>query len=508
MIGLITLYVFSQRFIPLYAQTINKEKLDRGISDFRMKSRDIRSRFDYRNYNRQSTSPIKWKKLIQVMRENYHHKYFIIFLMTTFMTTLTALHVEIKMMVHLFWVGDDEERLKYCDDIYYSSMTRPSKHPAAFNKLYFCLATVNLLFWYDNLRFLLWYTLTNKDNYTEVSISQVNFAYLMTFRGSIMENVTKMFKVIFLIYKYRSNRERYLKYYEDYDEEHLDHALASMCQMSFRTLVIRNNLMNFTKHYRDFLLYSEVKEEYLFPMDVRPITDGETPDHFCQKPFHRQGIFYLWLGILNVHICFLITMSYLISFGVAYFLIEMSDGNEELNNLRETFSRKVVSAEAWLRSLDYVAMGSIFLAIHQTVYSFAWDSVNLLSRTKRVEHLIGIELKRLRSLRLLSSNSPEDMQLCKFQGDSEAERRVHHLVLLVRLVKYEFVDLKSQHSFLLNLVIVGYSICIPQSVSLMIFSPYWVEKMASLISALANISPVVLILIYASLIERAVSRDL
>ena len=123
--------------------------------------------------------PWKW---FSSSRESWHPSlgditgcvYFMIFY------TVLSLHMTTKSLIYLILVRDNEERLKYCDEIFYPNMARPSKHATFFNRIVFSFGCLNLMLWFHNCFKLMNNSIINSDRYRAFSVSQLNLAYLGT----------------------------------------------------------------------------------------------------------------------------------------------------------------------------------------------------------------------------------------------------------------------------------------------------------------------------------------
>lgn len=438
-----------------------------------------------------------------------------IFITFIVVQSLLILHVEIKVLVHLIWVGGSPERLKWTDEIYYSHFANSSTHPSLYNKMLVSVGTINLIIWFRNLRMLLFRSFENQSRYKGLSTSQLNLAHLASFRGQPIDNSWVLVNCIYDYIKFERQRKEPIDLDADDNMLMQNILIRDDFSTSLNRLVFTHNMIDFTEHHRRlesrwltdrrlarrsvFYLTNELKE----PSSRGP-NGVRYRWHVCQ-PIHRIDPKYFMIAMFCISIASWSSWIFMIFGQIAFFMIEIWFGQLKDSSPIGSALGRCLELNRYIRFVEATSIWAMVWLMFTSVMNFVIDAIYLCCRVNRTTYLVEVELNSLRSrkFRLLRLGLLDTSG--SYLMNEPAERSVMRLILLVRTVLFEMDDLKERYTGLVNLLLVGYSVQTSVCLSLLSQKTANLEKVALVVYIARISSQIIFILIAASVIERSVS---
>lgn len=447
-------------------------------------------------------------KLANLVKSYYRYgNFFIIYLIIlTFMLT----HLWIKITIHMLTIGDNSKRLKFYDSIIYPDLAGATSDPKMLNNLFHTSATLDIIIWYLNLHGLFKRSIMNSNRYEIISISEFNFAFFSKKEFAPLMSPFHVLNGLLGLRRFKKNRKRFNEALIDVDYKLIQQTKSSLSKAHFKDIVFDHNLINFSKIYKEVGIDIEwYDNDKKFKLDSKSLLNK----FYIPKPVHRTNVFSLIFGYSVLMSSTFIQILGMVSYVTGIIIIEINyrlgDKPRTLVNLMVLFDVIVV-----IRLFENFIMAFGVFQIHFLLNLFVWDCLVLVSRITKVVRLANSELKRLINLDIPIDRVKNEhlgvsydlLDLDDYQTfDEKSNQYVQHLMLLIRVVKFEFSDLQKKYSIFINIMISGYCLSLPQSVSLFITDDVAIERVLIGLFTCSVVIPIVFILIFAARVELAVS---
>lgn len=443
-----------------------------------------------------------------------HHMSGDSFIVFVILFTLALIHNNLKIAIHLIWVGYDPKRLQFTHDIYYASLTGSSINPAYWNMIYFSNITLNTVVWFRCLYDLLCESIINETNYKSISISQLNLAYLASFQAEPLSGVRNIARACKyrnqLAHKHRHhidantciNYEKQLKI-SDYWIEHVE----------LKTFIANFNIIDFSESHKH--LWSIYARSKTTPNpDTMTLIEPDPRWHMAE-PRHRMDIGPMLSGIVLIHFILCIQIWGLAMYIILINLMEIYESERNTDDLwiPSRFC-KLLRIRTIIRNVELIINAIATLRLHFIFFLLIWDSLILISRIKKVT---SIAFDKVESIRCLDHPVSWKMKMNKeiyyehkrgnhqFK-ETKHDRQMRYILLMSRVVYCEFNDLKRRHTKFINILLVGYSICLPQCLATLIVENTFVEKNILALFTLGVCLPLIFLLVFSAILELSVSN--
>lgn len=375
------------------------------------------------------------------------------------------IHLFVKSIIHSVVTGEDKEMMAYFDSIYYPHLASISPHPYFFNNLLIAFLVYTLTFRLRSLFKLVRLSIlnSNKDSYGDLSITQLNFSYLSSFKLGLKEwrklwkQLTEHDKMI------RSSRETFIKHLSFNRTIHNESKY--LCE---RDLVFGFNLIDYDECYSKTVLRdSEKRKRSIYPWHISEPIDRMSPCGLRQLII--VAIVATLMAIANITVG-----------TIALILTEVA--NTFPAHVQPTIWECVQALPSHLKDpLNWVRIFELFvIALSQLpqindAIVVSVDIHIIDSRIHKLMRIFKVELEickeKARSLvrqdrrnsgdggdnrsRSPSVASVKQLEPPIKQEDNEIVRnfniRVRHNLKLTRLVYLEFLNLRKNHTGILNL---------------------------------------------------------
>lgn len=476
------------------------------------------------NWFRVLCRPMKIIKLIK----RYHmadNKFIIL----VFLHLAIIFHLTIKALINFFYTGSDEERMKFFDGIYYPHSAGVSTMPASFNYMLlanciYCLAA--------RLRCLIRIikgSIRNRNIYTEISTTQVNYSFLT---------------LIFLNYYQTKTIWRKSLEHKKALERNDKLSLENHIKFEEKTQTYINNLSrNDLLYYYNFIDFDACSKEF---DDIIKL-DNRREDHkqwFCPKPLWRTDLISFHLGmLLNLLAIVLIGGGFLFAcFGVTYMELRSRFREDDEPSLIELFSNYTAHYSEpihILRSIDFLLFIAAQVPHHFDSITIFADTIILIFRIGKLVTLMKMKLVKLFDWNSLSSPSGESFatvrsylkssgsedhdwigaesnynpaknfdqenNIGKLEEKSAFNKKLQNDLSIVRVLFLEFNDLKRCHSGLLNQLVIGHGIMLVVIFTLFLKISTDREFYLLIIAAASSIAGPTAVLVFCALVEKGVS---
>lgn len=429
--------------------------------------------------------------------------------------TLVLFHLFLKTVIYTLIVGDDREKSKYLDSIYYPQIGSASKRNFSFNYLLLFAS-----FWYFfgkliRLSRIINISINNADEYKGIRAGQLNLAYLATFNLTLKEWIS--------LWKHINTHERCVHSDEAIRLNHLEPnrlLQRNLITLSDRDAIFYLNPIDFEKCYEDSVLCN----------------------HF--KPVQRFKAWHLAWPVCRISPCGLKEVLIVtLTGGLAVFsgYISAIIGVLYLE-LRSEFNYPPSIGEliyaipfhwgqllVWVRSIE-----SILVVSSQCLYVYdtAQALLDVYTITNRAHKLVQIFKTHLETaLKILNQNlnnpsraaddetgrdqsfiySWRDFELLDYWSEqanelySEYNKRVRDDISTTRFLYHEFLSVKEHHTPFLNIYIIVGGITASYSISILLSNSISIENGITTASLMSSLIPIFCILLYCARMEREVS---
>lgn len=433
-------------------------------------------------------------------------------------------HLLIKSLIQLFWVGYDREREIFLNSLYYPNLAGASDKPAIYQPTLMAHIFFDYIFWHLNLYRLTRKSIANRTYYKELSLSQINLAYLASFQWTFLiefrNTSLALIKYVIMIFRDRKIYdlwetgilERFVirsdksniggkDFHKRYSVD--ASSVGVGCHQSninlhdnpswLKHMMFVENPIDYTPNFQVFKSTLSREQQKSFFKLKNPQTNSRLWQ--VAKPLHRVDVDRLGLVILLMQF---FTFSHII--GCTYYLIGMSALEFTSRDIEESM-KAGLGAIGMKRdhrldgdSSDHLSSFIlVFMKPHKLIrlienlifyltlvipqlssMSFCIDGIIFVSRVESVWRLAKHQVKLITDARHHSDREARDWSA-----------QMQHLIQLVRLVAYEFNDVKREHIVPIHLLVMSSCIIVPQLCSLILVSDnIWEE--AILVGGLVN----------------------
>lgn len=446
--------------------------------------------------------------------KNYHmvsYKFFIIFIGHF----LLLFHFTIKCFVHTFYTGSDQAKIDFFNSLYYPHLASMLPEPYLLNNLFLVMCIYSLIARLLCAYHLIKYSIINADKYEKLLIGQVNMAVLPICEFTVQE--------WYQLFKHSREHESKIERFSSARIAHLNLSsdlLKNLDNLSQKDLLFYINVIDFNECF---------EEIGLFDLNRR------LPKY--QSWHIAQPIVRISTGIVkNALILFVLSMIFLAFFSfvtlmvVIYLELRSAFPSEHQVDILEVLFiwRKHLSDPLHLlRLIEFILL--VLLQIPQLVDagSALMNQLIFISRIRKIISILEDELyncsiqedSRCRfnneftsyDYQILHERPFEDLMIHdKYLDDrkrlSKKARELNHKlqqsVKLIRLLHFEFMSIKKDHTSLFNLIVVGNGFNMAYIISLMITTNGWPQYMLLGIVMFASLAPTINTLLFSACVER------
>lgn len=512
----IKMVIFFSRYLSLVTPFIERKRFEQFLKS--NKFRKPNKAEDTENtFTTVFTKLIRHPRQLKNSIKRYYqaNDYFIAFLV---FHTIVIIHVEIKVLFHYLWIGNDPEWISWTAKVHYSNLTVASEHPVIFNKIFLSVTTLNAIMWFRNLYSLIVSSLETEQNYGGFTTTQLNFAYLASFGHQPIDNPLNLLFCIYDFIKHKRYKISLIR--PNMNFELSSHQILIQKQLrkdiNFQLFSFSHNLIDFNEQHTTLeelwwinrrrnsnkVYYNTLEmssQKYIGSI-------GHRGSWYVSHPIHRCDPIHLLLAFVGMTLSMFLAAVLIILSLVAFFFAEIWFGKVSDHNRPDgTPLERLLEFSRTVRFIEYLSIGHSINLLFFTSLNFAWDSMVLSSRVWRTSCIAETELDRLRAkkFRLMRCGQLE-ADGC-FHMDRYAEWFILHVVSLSRVVLIELNDLKINYNSLFNIVIVGYSISISLGLALFAEKMHYIERTVLICYLICSANQILILLVFGSLVEKMVS---
>lgn len=423
---------------------------------------------------------------------------------------IMLLHLVVKMIIHTIITDVNRDTIEYFDSIYYPIITRNSNQPILFNNLLTGMSIFSLSIRLRSFYILVRNSIVNEIQYKELSITQLNFAHYATFNLTIYEWLE--------LWNFQTNHKRFIESNGKRFVNHLElnqSAMKQSAHLSLKDAMYYVNLLDYDECYSKSVLNdTENRQKQCKPWHVA------TPIDRSSLSGIKLMIFVALVGVVVVLFAF-----YIVIFACMY--LEFSKEFSYQNNFG--WSQIVAIIPTHFQKISNLIRIIELLAIISSQVPQIFDSYVIISDihilNSRIEKLTkifeaGLEKYYERASFIGDRRSDYNFKLYQsmtslprisnsFHNNNESAKninvRTRYNAKLVRLIYLEFLNIKQNHSQLLNMIVIGNGICMSYAMTLLFAFTTYADIILILMTFGASLVPTVIALLYCAMLERAVS---
>lgn len=423
---------------------------------------------------------------------------------------IMLLHLAVKMIIHTIITGTNRDTVAYFDSIYYPILTSNSNQPTLFNNLLtgmsiFCLS-IRLRSFYKLIR----NSILNAIQYEELSVTQLNLAYYSTFNLNIHEWLE--------LWNFETKHKRFI---ESSHKRFINHLELNQSAMKQSTRLPLKDSM----YYVNLLDYDECYASSV-------LKDTKRRQKLCKSWHVATPIDRLSLSGIKVMILTAVIGNVVVLFGfqiaiVALMYLEFSNKFSHKNNSGLSQTVNIVSTH--FQKLSNLIRIVELLAITTSQILQIFDSIVIISdihilksRIEKLTKIFEVELKKVRFIQDERNGYLKTTDYSKlhqpitslprvsvsFQDINENVRNINvktrYNAKLVRLIYLEFLNIKQNHSQLLDMIVIGNGICMSYALTLLFAFKTYADIILVLMTFASCLSPTVTALLYCAMLERKV----
>lgn len=492
--------------------------------------------------------PWKFTKLLK--QETMSRNGFAIYYL--FLGSLFQTHMLIKSLVQLFWVGRDKDREIYLNSLCYSSLMGASDQSAKYQAAIISHILFNYIFWHLNLYNLIRKSVINRNNYTAISLSQINLAYLASFQWKFFTELRNTFLAIFKYpimasknndinhtwenailkrFAIKSTQNCTLNYPKQLCHVHslpvetiqkeapfafhdpLDHSGLNVRKNWLKYMIFVENPIDYTANFEIFKSkITKDQQESFFKLD-NPHTNSRAWQ--VAKPMHRINVDRLGLVMFIIQ-NFISTHM----IGCAFYLsgligLELISNDLAQSKPNQTSSVKLSDNDTLILNdnlaISYLNLIKPYKIIRLTENLIFYLTL-LVPQSNSILFCIDglIVVSRVENVSRLAKHQVELMINATTHNDRKQRNwsaQMRHLVQLIQLLACEFNYVKTEHIVSIHLLIISGCIVVPQVISLILISGN-IWETAILVGALINsLIPILTIVPISAFAELFVSEQ-
>lgn len=508
----------------MYCPPINRDRFEREFnSRNKLNCEQLSTTYDFsirvskNNYN--GSNKFLWAisnpiRVYELVRDYYMIGDFNLIAQIVYIFVL--FHLFFKSLIHTVATGDDKEKIKYFDSIYYPHIAGFLSKPYMFNYLFLGYSSYILLARIFRLCSVIGISLRNANEYKDLRVGQLNTAYLASMYLSPKE--------WFELWKFATKHENGDHQNEKIRSSHLESdtlVQQTLSRLNNLDAVFFVNPIDFDKCFAESVLSKShgVSKEYRN-------WHFAYPRHRISHTALREVIFVTIYGWISMPTGFITALAIFIYLELrSEFPPDYSPKIGELIKFVPHHWSKLLS---WIRMTE---SGVIILSQILIMYDFASIILDMLAikvRTQKMVEIFGnyLEFSRRSRVKLSLEFSQLEAQykgnyspsFCFYRGiDSltfrgelfhtyeEYNRKVRHDIVVIRLLYYELVNTKKHLSGFFNMIVIGGSISVAFLIPILISEPISAETCILFGALLCSVMPIIAMLVYCARMERMVS---
>lgn len=422
---------------------------------------------------------------------------------------LVMLHLFIKSIVHTVFAGNDKEKIKYLDSIYYPHVAGVSSRPYLFNYLSLGCTLLALLNRVIRVRDIIYISLRNAEKCMDLRVAQLNFSYLASFYLTFKEWLS--------LWQHLNNHESRCHLNRKAKANHLK--LDESVQEKLPTLVVRDaifylNSIDFGKCYKFSVLPADEERikrydswHYAFPLDRVSVLA------------FRDIIVATIFGTIAIFIGSLVAVA-----GLIYLELRSEFPDYHKPSLGEMLLMAPShwsSATRWIRTIETLL---IFSPQALYIYDLAcalMDVLVIASRTRKMAQIFEIHLElihrqaefnaleRLGQAQLSNHLQEIDNSNLDLSYLLEYNQQIRRDIALIDVIYHEFLNTRKHHTKFLNMFVLGTAACIAYTIPVLMSQTISFAESCIMQTFLMSCTlPIVVVLFYCAGMERTVSSRL
>lgn len=499
------------RFDLEYKQRLEESKI-LAVTSSEEEDEDL---FDRDDPNKTSHCEWYWKLLHPVEVAKLILKYHMAsswFLVLLLGHLSLLVHFTTKCLVHTFYTGTDPARIEFFNSVYYPHLASSLSEPYLFNNLFLAMSIYTLIARLLSVHRLVKYSIINADEYNKIWITQVNMAVLPICEFTLRE--------WYVLFWHSCNHEYEIKHNESARRAHLllsPSLLDNLDNLSQKDLLFYVNAIDYNECFKEleFFNLSRRKASY--------------QSWHCAEPCIRisTGIVrdtFLWFALAIVNLS-LFTITIL--FGIVYLELRTAfplDSEVRMIDVLSNWAQHLSEPLYLMRLAEFLMLTALQIPQHVDSLTALMDELILISRIRKVIAILEDKLHTSRSLKEcrprtqtasyyrysfyygLFRKSIADTCF-EYRGNSSPEVRelnyhLQHCVKLIRLLHCEFKNIRTAHTPLMNLIVIGNGFCMAYTISLILAVERWPQYILLSVVMVSSLTPTINALIFSACIEK------
>lgn len=419
------------------------------------------------------------------------------------LSTLMLIHLLIKSIV-FFQAGEDKQILDHYDRILYTNIGSLAKNPADFNTLAIGFVIFFLCSRLRNLYILIEQAIINSNNYEKLHVPQLNLAYMTTFNLTLRQWLD--------IWNCASEHSREIKMSSIKFKNHLkfDEKIHNELYKHFnKHTIFHYNLIDFEECYSGLNFLKNQNQRQL--------------EHYrvwqTAYPINRHPLISLQYTILFL---LLTSSASFLGLSISIIAVMYRDLAQPYPDEYSLYDLIGNIPKHWTNLFHIVRLIELsFLFSCQTPQIFESMKVafDVTLTTLRAQKLIDIfrghlktcqsQIFKTKMMKVEKKLQSNESLLGRIKLQSKLKQKFNERLLddvaLTRLVHVELLKLKHSHTTFINMLVLGSSVCMSYTVSLVIRHNSEVELVILYLTFMSCSIPMIINLIACARVERTVS---
>lgn len=421
-------------------------------------------------------------------------------------------HFTIKCLVHTFYTGADPAKIEFFNSIYYPHLASVLPEPYLFNNLFLAMCIYTLIARLLCAHRLIKYSIINADKYNKIWITQVNMAVMPICELTLRE--------WYLLFRHSCKHEYEIKHNESARKAHLrlsPSLLDNLDNLSQKDLLFYINAIDYNECFDELGSFnlSRRKPSYQSWHCAEPCIRISTG--IVRDTFHWFALTLVFLPLFTITIVF----------GIVYLELRTAfppEAEVSVIDVLSNWRRHLSNPLHLMRLTEFLLMTMLQVPQHIDSLMALVDELILMSRIRKV---IAILEDKFRTCRSLKESWPKAQVASYYhysfyhelfrksvsdtcfdnKGNSSPEVRElnYHLqqcVKLIRLLHCEFKNIRSAHTPLMNLIVIGNGFCMAYTISLILTVESWPQYILLSVVMVASFTPTVNALVFSAFVEQ------
>lgn len=444
--------------------------------------------------------------------KRYHQcgNYFMIYLCVHLMLLI---HLSTKSIIQSQTIWSNATYLKENDAYYYPYMTSKTRNPYLFINLFVALCVGPTILRVRSVYLLIKRSIKNSRSYQELRISQLNLAYLTTFYLTA-EDWLKLGKVCLsqsLDLFYNKKLKNQLPVHKKVIESDRLHGTAR------RDLLHRVNVLNFGHCFYAKSLELDLKDR-----------EESYMDWFCMRPIYKMdfdGITIIYLGWL-----IFVTCCSILPFVTLYTIMAMElsslarehslPGANSLSPFEIIFTREIytlITFKDFIRISEIISIAICQAPCHFDSIQVAIDLIVVMSRIQFARKSLEQDHNHCLREAVGQMDTRDDSSIYRSNHgiynqksnmdlkSEEFNKNLRNHLEISSLIHLEFLEIRSNHASLLDMLIVICFLCIAYCISISAKASSGVEMLLIIMSGVSFSIPSTLTIMLITILEKKVS---